>query len=170
VCSTFNTIQFKANSVPAIGLFDVVEHIENDHEFIQSIYEALEPNGKLYITVPAYQFLWSHSDIEAGHFRRYTQKSIRNLLIKHNFTVNYCNYFFGLLPPLIFMMRSIPWLLTKTHHHSRAQIKREHSQSTALVQQIFSKLLKLELSSLHKGISIPFGSSIMVVATKLTAD
>jgi hypothetical protein len=35
--------------------------------------------GKIYITVPSYNFLWSLKDIYSGHFRRYTIKVYRSV-------------------------------------------------------------------------------------------
>ena len=32
ICATTSTAQFKPNSLPAVGLFDVIEHMENDVE------------------------------------------------------------------------------------------------------------------------------------------
>ena len=65
-----------AGSLGAIGLFDVVEHIENDMVFCQDMRELLAPNGLAFITVPAYRWLWSEEDVIAGHFRRHTLSSI----------------------------------------------------------------------------------------------
>jgi len=60
ICATINTAQFKSCSLPAIGLFDVNEHIEDDLDFLMSINGILEKGGYLYATtVPAYSFLWS---------------------------------------------------------------------------------------------------------------
>ena len=53
-------------------LLDVLEHIENDKEFLILIKKKLKINGRLLITVPAFEKLWSSEDDAAGHFRRYT--------------------------------------------------------------------------------------------------
>ena len=70
ICSTTHTAQFKSGSIPAIGLFDVVEHIEDNIGFLKHLSELLVPGGMLYLSVPAYQFLWSLEDVKAGHFKR----------------------------------------------------------------------------------------------------
>jgi len=80
ICSTLENANFQKESIENIGPFDVVEHIENDVEFLKSIHSFLEKDGLLYITVPAYNFLWSKDDISAGHYRRYTLKSIEKKL------------------------------------------------------------------------------------------
>jgi len=72
VCSTLEDAGFKPHSLPAVGLFDVLEHVENDMGFLETIQSLLVPKGRLYVHVPAYGILWSAEDENAGHFRRYT--------------------------------------------------------------------------------------------------
>ena len=85
--ATLEMAGFHPNSLSAVGVFDVVEHIENDERFIKSLYEYLMPDGYLYVTVPAFHFLWSNDDIQAGHFRRYTNQSLTKLLEQNGFRV-----------------------------------------------------------------------------------
>src|ERR1051325_285053 len=82
VCSTIQDAGFREESIPAAGLFDVIEHMENDVDLLKKIATHLVPNGKLYITVPAYTWLWSEEDVFAGHYRRYTCSSIKRALQK----------------------------------------------------------------------------------------
>ncbi len=71
ICATTDTAKFNPHSLPAVGLFDVMEHIEDDLNFLKSIKELMKKNARLYVTVPSYSFLWSAEDVFAGHFRRY---------------------------------------------------------------------------------------------------
>ena len=57
ICATADTAEFKPHSLSAIGLFDVVEHIEDDFSFLRSLRGLMKEKGRLYITVPAYSFL-----------------------------------------------------------------------------------------------------------------
>ena len=70
ICADFLNTDFKADTISAAGLFDVMEHIENDISFLRSINYILLTGGYLFITVPAYNFLWSKEDTLACHFRR----------------------------------------------------------------------------------------------------
>ena len=74
--------KFKSSSVDYVYSINVLEHIENDEEVLQEIYNVLAFNGKLLIYVPAFQFLWTGLDDQVKHFRRYTKKSLSNKLKK----------------------------------------------------------------------------------------
>ena len=41
---------FKKEKLPAVGLFDIIEHIEDDLKFIESIYNCMNRKGRLYLT------------------------------------------------------------------------------------------------------------------------
>ena len=76
ICSTLEDAGFPAHSLPAIGIFDVVEHIEDEQRFLRHLRELLRPGGRIYVTAPAYRWLWSSDDDFSGHFRRYTRASL----------------------------------------------------------------------------------------------
>ena len=46
-----------------ISILDVVEHVDNPKKFIKSYLDQLNPGGKIIISVPAYNFLWSNWDV-----------------------------------------------------------------------------------------------------------
>lgn len=60
-----------------VTLMDVLEHQENDHEFLAELVEKMDPGATLLLTVPAMPWLWSAWDAKLGHYRRYTKKSLR---------------------------------------------------------------------------------------------
>jgi hypothetical protein len=71
VRAAFADAGFLPGAIPAIGLFDVLEHIEDQHRFLASLAGCLIPGGRIYVTVPASRWLWSREALDAGHFRRY---------------------------------------------------------------------------------------------------
>jgi SAM-dependent methyltransferase len=159
-----NSANLKNKSIPSVALFDVIEHIEDDGKLLDTLKQKLIGNGKLYITVPAYQFLWSESDITAGHYRRYTAKGISTLLNRHGFTINKISYFFCYLPLFIFIFRRIPFLFDKKVKRNKRPMT-VHKSDMTFSKKIFSKLSQLELKFLNSH-NISFGGSIIVVATK----
>jgi SAM-dependent methyltransferase len=62
-----------------IILFDVIEHLEDDSSFVESVLFHLKPGGILAVNVPALEFLRSRYDDEQGHFRRYTLGQLEEL-------------------------------------------------------------------------------------------
>jgi hypothetical protein len=61
-----------------IGLFDVIEHIEDDIKFLNEIYEKVSVGTFIFVNVPAMMHLFSETDEFAGHFRRYNKKDKSN--------------------------------------------------------------------------------------------
>jgi SAM-dependent methyltransferase len=91
VRSTLGDAGFRTGVIPAVGLFDVVEHIEDDRGFLTDLHTYLIPGGRVYLTVPAFRRLWSHEDIVAGHQRRYTVSQICAVLRDSGFEIDYAN-------------------------------------------------------------------------------
>lgn len=48
VCSTLEDAKFRDQSIPAIGLFDVIEHIRDDSGFMRRVHAILTAGGRLY--------------------------------------------------------------------------------------------------------------------------
>ena len=63
-----------------IGAFDVIEHIADDHAAMLSIAKRLKPGGKLVMTVPAHQWMWSAHDVVNHHVRRYSKRPLQRLI------------------------------------------------------------------------------------------
>ena len=58
-------------------LLDVIEHVQDDATFLADVVsDLLEPDGRVLISVPAYQSLFSAHDTALGHFRRYTPSQL----------------------------------------------------------------------------------------------
>lgn len=68
---------FQADSILC---FNVLEHIPNDVAALVWLRESVAPGTVLGLIVPAHPSLFGRMDSEAGHFRRYTRKSLREAL------------------------------------------------------------------------------------------
>jgi SAM-dependent methyltransferase len=84
-----------------IFLFDVIEHLDDESMFLESVKFHLKPNGILVVNVPAGQWLFSRYDEVAGHFRRYTRKSLNNVLGQAGFATIISTYWGLAYIPLI---------------------------------------------------------------------
>jgi SAM-dependent methyltransferase len=163
--STFGNAGFKKGSIPAVGLFDVVEHIQDDLAFLKSIRSTLTRSGRLYLTVPAFNFLWSQDDVVAGHFRRYSSRTISRTVTQAGFRVDFLTYIFFPLPVPIFLLRALPTKAGLRKFIDWDKEKDSHKNPGGLSVRWINKALSIEADVLRRGHSIPFGGSIMVVAT-----
>lgn len=167
ICGTVSPKNIKKQSLDSIGLFDVIEHIEEDFEFISLLYSLLKNNGKIVITVPAFNSLWSYHDVQAGHFRRYTKKTISKLLTKANFKLEYVSYFFSILVAPNFIFRTIPTKLGLSNSSENKQKKnKQHINKDSNTNTTLKKVWSSELQQIVKQKSIPFGNSLILVASK----
>lgn len=166
ICASLEGAGFAPESMHAAGIFDVLEHIEDHDAFLKSIYEFIRPGGKLYITVPAYNFLWSGEDISAGHFRRYTLSGLEAVLLKNGFVTEFSSYFFFFLPLPIFLLRTIPGWFGQRKDIDISIHKKEHSKPRYLGGLLLDSILDFESQKIAKGRKIPFGGSCLVSAVK----
>lgn len=166
ICSTFENADFPIESIDNIGLFDVLEHMENDSEFLFKINKCLKANGKVFITVPAYCFLWSVEDSFVGHYRRYTVKKMSKKLIEAGFNIEYATYFFSFLPIPIFIFRTIPSFFKLIRRRNLNKSKRTHKIFNFFLRRMLKKKLLWELNSVIRRKKLLFGSSLLVIASK----
>ena len=162
--ASFDDLKLKPGFLPSVGLFDVIEHIQDDLRFLQKIFDVIEPNERVYLTVPAYKILWSVEDKQAQHFRRYTIKRLKKLFAQSGFVIDFSTYFFSFLPFPVFFFRTILTLLGRKKHfvdHEKA-----HSLPSGIVGIFLKTLLDWEVRLLSKARKIPFGGSIILVARK----
>ena len=163
--STFENAGFKRESIPAIGLFDVVEHIEDDLGFLKEIRATLTKTGRLYLTVPAFNFLWSEEDVVAGHFRRYSSEAISKTLQRSGFRLDFLTHIFLPLPIPILLLRVLPTKLGLRNGIDWEKERNRHSKPAGLSTRWIDKVLSIETDVLRKGYSIPFGGSILALAS-----
>jgi len=71
-----------------IYYIDVLEHIENDKLELEKATRILTNKGSIFILVPAHKFLFSEFDQSVGHFRRYTIKSLSQIIPTEYHIVN----------------------------------------------------------------------------------
>ena len=82
---------------------NVMEHISDDLGEFNKAKAILKPGGKLLVYVPALPWLYSQTDADTGHVRRYTKKLLREVTAKSGFEIVSLDYFevVGIIPYLI---------------------------------------------------------------------
>jgi SAM-dependent methyltransferase len=75
VCGTLQTLP--RQQFDTIVYIDVLEHIEDDREELNTAASLLGPGGHLIVLSPAHQRLFTPFDAAIGHFRRYDRQMLR---------------------------------------------------------------------------------------------
>jgi 2-polyprenyl-3-methyl-5-hydroxy-6-metoxy-1,4-benzoquinol methylase len=140
-----------------IVLLDTLEHIRDDGDFLNHVIQMVKPGGYIFISVPAFQWLWSPVDDTSGHFRRYTKKSLAAIVPARTSRV-FSMYFYASLLPLFLAART---LAKKNGGNAPAS---EYNPSP-LVNRVCSRLLKWERSLFYPR-GLPVGSSLFTLLKK----
>lgn len=163
ICAPLEKAGIAAHSAGAVALFDVVEHIEDDTGFLISLRQYLAPAGRVYMTVPAHTMLWSSEDAFAGHFRRYSVRTLAEACGRAGLTVEYASYFFSLLPLPIFLVRVLPEKL-RTRPRSVPSSVLQHDLGGSSLRKIADVIFSPEARIIGRGGRVPIGASCIVVA------
>lgn len=151
-----NVLEMEFNHLfDVIGLFDVLEHIEKDEEVLKKCSALLGKSGGIIVSVPQHMSLWSGTDERACHVRRYSQKELKDKLLKSGFEVVYMSGFVSLLFPLMWISRRFG-----------SNEKGEEIDINSFINCIFSWIMRVEELLLKLGITFSFGGSILAVAFK----
>ena len=74
-------------SFDVVCAFEVLEHIEDDVEALELWGSHLRPQGRLVLSVPAWERRFGAADVHVGHFRRYEPDGLRRRLETAGFEV-----------------------------------------------------------------------------------
>lgn len=156
IAATLEELGLPTSGLPGIGLFDVIEHLERPEELLTECRRVLAPGSPIFLTVPAYAFLWNDADVHARHFRRYRPREVRRLLTTCGFEVTSCGSRMAALVPPMFVVRSLPYRMGI--HRSAEAVTRDldvvPSWIAGLLYQFERDLGRL----------LPFGASVYAAA------
>lgn len=164
VCSDLENARFKQGALANVGMFDVLEHIPADAEYLRRLRAMMPAGGRLYCAVPALRFLWSLEDEAAGHVRRYSLGELRRKISNAGFLVEHSTYYFAPLIVPILLLRALPTLLGVRRPRSPESSVSEHSLKPGIISWLVSRILDLEARWLESARRVPLGTSCLVVA------
>ena len=145
----------KWQDIDVVLLADVLEHVDDDVNFLGDIIQSLTPGALIIITVPAHKILWSNHDIALGHKRRYQRVMLQRLWGNQPVKQLFFSPFNFVLSPLVFMNR----LLQSKQDNTQQSDLKEHS---VLVNTLLLFLFNLE-SKWLQFFSLPWGCSYAAV-------
>ena len=164
VQSTLEDAGFRPGALPAAGMFDVIEHIEDDVGFLRRLKNALSPSGRIYVTVPNHPLLWSEDDVYAGHFRRYTTRALRRTLHEAGFETEFVTSIFAALTPAVLVFRTIPYRLGIRSRMDLEKTKRDLLGPGGAVGAVLAASFRREAARIARGRIVPGGGSLLAVA------
>ncbi len=146
-----------------IGMFDVLEHIDDDTGTLEHLASLLVPGGIAALTVPAHPFLFDEMDTLACHRRRYDAAGLRRTLGAAGFRIRLLSHFmFPLLPLLMASRMAGRWL---TRWRTPLQHRSVELRPIPVLNGLLGLLLRLEGPALGR-VSLPLGSSLIAIAER----
>ena len=156
ICSTLEQLNLPPRSIPNLGLFDVIEHLEDPGPILMQVHNLLADEGFLVVTVPAHQILWSKFDDHFGHYRRYSPKTLRRELENHGFEVLEIKPIFAALLPFALIRKFV----SSPKNSSQALAALRYSKFINPLAYIYFKFELQFLRLMPSG----FGLSLLVIA------
>lgn len=145
-----------------VGMFDVLEHIDDDDLAVKNIYKMLRPGGKVIITVPAHKWLWSKQDAIAYHRRRYEVKQLKVLFEKSSFKIIRATAFFLSILPLLYLRTFIE----RDNGVLKEKDFKERFRVNPIINFTLGQILSIE-NRLLSNASLKWGGSILLLAEKV---
>jgi SAM-dependent methyltransferase len=150
--------EFNSNKFDSIYILDVLEHIDDQVAILNSAQNYLTQSGKILVTVPAFEFLWSPHDEFVHHVRRYTKAGLKRGLVDAGYKVDRISYFNSILFPLALTQRLGMRLLNR-------KLSTHLSTPPAMVNWLF-KVIFTQEAWILKRTNLPVGLSIIAVVSQ----
>lgn len=150
---------FPDETFDLIVALDLLEHLDDDHQGLAEAYRICRTGGYVFVTVPAYQWAWSHHDEVLGHRRRYSARTLGHVVQRAGFVICRSSYFVSsvFVPALVY--RIIRQRFTKPEDAS------DLSPVSAPLNHLLHLCMRIE-ARLALGIGLPFGLSVCLLAQK----
>jgi SAM-dependent methyltransferase len=159
-CSSAGDLPFAAGSFDVVMLLDVLEHFADEQKLLAEIRRLVRPGGRVLVSVPAFQFLWSQHDVVLQHIRRYRAGQLQEVLERARLTIERLTYTNAVALPPAVVVRGILQRFGLMSGEGGTDF-REHG---ALVNQSLVGAYRLEARAVARGLRVPFGLSVAAVA------
>jgi SAM-dependent methyltransferase len=162
VCADATRAPFRSEAFDLATSFDVLQCVERDQAAVTEMARLLRPGGALLMTVAALDVLRGDHAESWHEVRRYTPGTARRLVEQAGLRVERVSFLFGTLLPLMLTVRLLQRLL-RPYRELRPDT--DIAVPAALVNATLTAVVTAEAMAARL-ISLPFGSSLLVVARK----
>jgi len=83
----------QAERLDTIICLNVLEHVRDDELSLATMFQLLQPGGRLVLLVPSLPAIYGTLDRALGHFRRYTRAELRRKYAVAGFRMRHLEYF-----------------------------------------------------------------------------
>ena len=149
-----------------VGMFDVLEHIQDDMRVLQSVRNMLTPGGALCITVPAHMSLWSYFDEAARHARRYKYVDLHDKLLAAGFEIEYQTEFMSWIFPMVWLGRRLNRYRFRAGMSEWDELTEAEFRIMPGVNALLDRALAGEAEMIRNRRRISLGVSMLAVARK----
>jgi SAM-dependent methyltransferase len=148
-----------ARQFDLILALDVIEHVDEDHLALAEMYRLTRPGGSLLLTVPQHRWLWSQVDEFSCHRRRYDRRELAAKVADAGFGIVHATSCFATTVPFALVARRRPRRAEDFDPSAELRL-------SALTNAVLRGLLAPEWMALKRGLSLPIGSSLLLVARR----
>jgi len=158
--SSINKIPVSEKIFDLITIFDVLYHKGvREGLVLKEVNRLMKDKGYLLVTDCALPFFWSLHDEQMMAKKRFKKKELENLLLHNNFEIIRSTYIYFATFPLFALQR----IILKVFKPSQV---RTVNKVNSVLNWMLSLLVKTDLFLLEKNISLPIGSSLMILARR----
>lgn len=167
VCGSALQLPFADECFDVVAAFDVIEHCEPEQLALAEISRVLRPGGRLLMSVPAYEWAWTHHDDLNHHHRRYTRRRAVQAVVNQGFEVERASYMFASTFPMFAVSRLVErW---RQRNVPPPDLGPEGvpplPEVGAVAERVLLGASRAESRALRRW-DLPFGSSVVVAARK----
>lgn len=141
-----------------ITCLDVIEHVPDDVVALSELRRVCRPGGRLLVTVPAHQALWSLHDEANHHYRRYSRATLRSAARRADWTIERLSAFNSLLLAPAAVVR-----VAQRRFGAHDGYTTDLDLGPAWLNDVLERPLAAEARWLSRGRTLPVGLSLLAL-------
>jgi SAM-dependent methyltransferase len=151
-------LPWDAHSFDLITCLDVLEHTPDDRLTLTELRRVCAVGGRLLLTVPAYQALWSLHDEANHHFRRYGRRALRQTVADAGWKLERITSFNSIL-----LVPAAAVRLAQRGRRPDEGYRPELERGPMWLNRLLEWPLRAEAWWIARGLDLPAGLSLMAL-------